>query len=131
VLGMAEETMPSQVAGGRGFFDRFADHAARFTSRAAFFAGCVLLVLIWAPSYWVVGDLDTWQLLINTPTTVVTFLLVGLAQNTTTRADAAIQQKLNAIVGGSLVLLELVDYEDSPQANELRAALGIEHEESA
>ncbi|WP_425567632.1 low affinity iron permease family protein [Nonomuraea dietziae] len=39
---------------------------------------CVLLVLVWAPSFFLIGDLDHWQLIINTLTTIVTFLLVAL-----------------------------------------------------
>lgn len=60
----------------RGFFDRFAGRSAAFVSRAPFFVFCVLLVVVWAP-----GNFDTYQLLINTPTTIVTFLLVALLQN--------------------------------------------------
>ncbi|MEV0822532.1 low affinity iron permease family protein [Nonomuraea rubra] len=126
---MARARMPSGVDGRRGVFDRFADRVARFTSRAWFFAACVLLVLGWAPTYLLVGDVDTWQLLINTPTTIVTFLLVGLAQNTQARADAALQHKLNAIAAG---LAELLDDAGDPVAvRELRAAVGLEERESA
>ena len=63
-------------------FDRFAEAASEFASHAAFFIGCVLLVVIWVPSYFVLGNLNTWQLVINTATTIVTFLLVALLQRT-------------------------------------------------
>jgi low affinity Fe/Cu permease len=63
------------------FFDRFAEAASRFVSRAAFFVFCVLLVVIWAPSLPVFKSVDTWQLIINTVTTIITFLLVALLQN--------------------------------------------------
>ena len=66
-------------------------------SRAWFFVMCVLLVVLWAPSYFLLGELNTWQLIINTITTIVTFLLVALLQNTQKRADEAVQHKLNAI----------------------------------
>ncbi|SLH62373.1 Predicted small integral membrane protein [Mycobacteroides abscessus subsp. abscessus] len=66
-------------------------------SRAGFFVFCVLLVIVWAPSFLVLPSIDTWQLVINTATTIITFLLVALLQNTERRADAAVQQKLNAI----------------------------------
>jgi len=62
---------------------------------------CVLLVVMWAPSYLLLPDVDTWQLIINTVTTIVTFLLVALLQNTQKRADEAIQHKLNTIANGS------------------------------
>ena len=62
----------------RGPFDRFAERSAEFVSKAPFFAFCVVLVVVWAPSYFLVDDFDTYQLLINTPTTIITFLLVAL-----------------------------------------------------
>jgi low affinity Fe/Cu permease len=49
----------------RGFFDRFAGRCADFVSRAPFFTFCVLLVIIWAPSYFLVGNFDTYQLIIK------------------------------------------------------------------
>jgi low affinity Fe/Cu permease len=60
------------------FFDRFAGRWANFVSRAPFFTFCVLLVVLWAPTYFLVGNFDTYQLIINTPTTIITFLLVAL-----------------------------------------------------
>lgn len=81
--------MPGEVAGELSSFNRFATAASSFVSRAWFFALCVILVLIWAPSYFVLPDLDTWQLVINTLTTIVTLLLVALLQNTQTRQDKA------------------------------------------
>ena len=61
-----------------GTFDRFAARASDFVSEAVFFLACVLLVVVWLPSYFVFRDVDTWQLVINTATTIVTFLLVAL-----------------------------------------------------
>lgn len=116
--------MPSQGRERPSLFDRFADRAAALSGRAWFFAACVLLVLVWAPSYFLVGDLDTWQLLINTPTTVVTFLLVGLAQNTDSRRDDALQQKVNAIA-------RFLADGDRADVAELRAAVGLENEEAS
>src|SRR5687768_10863631 len=88
-------TMPTEITGRVGFFDRFASAIARVASRAWFFTACLLMIVIWAPTI-VFFTVDTWQLIINTATTIVTFLLVALLQNTQTRADAAVQQKLNA-----------------------------------
>ena len=106
--------MPSDVTPDVSVFDRFAEGAARFFSRPWFFAMCVLLVLIWAPSYFVVGNLDTWQLIINTATTIVTFLMVALLQNTQTRADRSTQDKLNAIADGLADLMHSVATRDDP-----------------
>src|SRR5437660_11828270 len=97
--------MPSEVSTRMGFFDRFAGVAAHIASRAAFFAFCVLLIVIWAPSFFLFGSVDTWQLIINTITTIVTFLLVALLQNAQTRADGAVQHKLNAMAEGLAALM--------------------------
>jgi len=126
--------MPTEVDGRVGFFDRFAGHAATFASRAPFFAGCVLLILIWAPTVTFL-KFDTWQLLINTATTIVTFLLVALLQNSQTRNDQATQHKLNAIADGLADMMErFADFvEDDTlhdEIDELRAAVGLEDRES-
>lgn len=89
-----------------GPFDRFAAWAADLVSRAPFFAFCVLLVLLWIPSFPVVGNFDTWQLLINTPTTVLTFLLVAILQNTQHRTEQALHHKLDALADGLADLME-------------------------
>lgn len=126
-------TMPTDVEGGVGVFDRFATAAADFASRAWFFAGCLALVIIWAPTI-VLFNIDTWQLIINTATTIVTFLLVALLQNTQTRAEAAVQQKLNAIADGLADLMSHLAQDDPrlrQDLEELRAAVGLEDRESA
>ncbi|MEY2431231.1 MAG: hypothetical protein QOC92_956, partial [Acidimicrobiaceae bacterium] len=92
--------MPSDVSERVGFFDRFAGYAAHVASRAVFFAFCVLLIVLWAPSILIIKDVDTWQLIINTATTIITFLMVALLQNSQTRSDQAVQHKLNAIADG-------------------------------
>jgi low affinity Fe/Cu permease len=128
--------MPTDVTPDLSFFDRFATHGAKFVSRAWFFAACVLLVLLWAPSILLIGNVDTWQLIINTATTIVTFLLVALLQNTQTRSDAATQDKLNAMAAAMATLMshtaDIHGRGELHQAvKELRAAVGLEAEESA
>ena len=127
--------MPSEVSPDVGRFDRFANAAAHVVSRAWFFAFCVLLVLIWAPSYFAFRDIDTWQLIINTLTTIITFLMVALLQNSQMRADQAVQHKLNAIADGLADLMEHVagrsDADDLQQdRRELHDAVGLELHES-
>ena len=126
--------MPSGVSGRVGFFDRFAGHAANIASRAPFFAFCVLVILVWAPSVAFL-KFDTWQLVINTLTTIITFLLVALLQNTQTRNDQATQHKLNAIADGLSDLMEhfaaqydLDDLRD--EIEELKLAVGLEERET-
>jgi low affinity Fe/Cu permease len=125
--------MPSAVSTDVGLFDRFASAASAFASRAWFFAGCLLLILLWAPTFLFL-DLDTWQLIINTATTIITFLLVALLQNAQTRSEAALQQKLNAIAEAlSDVMGHLADDNTDlhRDRDELRAAVGLEERESA
>jgi low affinity Fe/Cu permease len=90
----------------------------------------VLLVVLWLPSYFIFRDLNTWQLVINTATTIVTFLLVALLQNSQRRSDQALQAKLDAIADGVADLM--VAHEQalggSMRADiaELREVVGLE-----
>ncbi len=123
-----EPVMPSDVSDHLGFFDKFAEAASRLASRAWFFCFCVLLVVVWAPSIIFIKNIDTWQLIINTLTTIVTFLMVALLQNSQTRADQAVQHKLNAIAEALSVLMS--EDQDEQDAKELRQAVGLERRES-
>jgi low affinity Fe/Cu permease len=128
--------MPSDVSKRVGAFDRFAGWSSKIASRAAFFTFCVLLVVIWLPSFFLIRNLDTWQLIINTVTTIITFLMVALLQNSQTRTDQAVQHKLNAIADGLGDLMEHIaaggDERNLRQdVGELRAAVGVELHESS
>jgi cytochrome c-type biogenesis protein CcmH/NrfG len=123
----------------RTLFDRFAGRSSEFVSRAPFFAFCVLLVVVWAPTYFLVGSFDTYQLIINTPTTIITFLLVALLQNTQKRSEQALQHKLDAVADGLADLMEHFAANEDPERREakedlsgdiedLRAAVGLEGE---
>lgn len=130
----SQPEMPTDVSEQVTAFDRFAGAASRVASRAWFFAFCVALVVIWAPSYFVLKNLDTWQLIINTLTTIVTFLMVALLQNSQTRADQALQHKLNAIADGLADLMREVSHTSGAEleqdVEELREAVGLEERES-
>ena len=89
-------------------FDRFAEAASEFASHAVFFIGCALVVLLWLPSYFLIGNLNTWQLIINTLTTIITFLLVALLQNSQRRSEQALQLKLDALADGVADLVSRV-----------------------
>jgi low affinity Fe/Cu permease len=126
--------MPSDVTPQVSVFDRFAEASSEFISKPWFFALCVLLVLVWAPSYFAIGNVDTWQLIINTATTIVTFLMVALLQNSQTRANESTQDKLNAIADGLADLMASMGRTDPKLVDdlkELRAAVGLEDRESA
>jgi len=127
--------MPSEVSARVGFFDPFAGWSALIASRAYFFAFCVLLIVLWVPSYFFIGSIDTWQLIINTATTIITFLMVALLQNSQTRSDQAIQHKLNAIADGLADLMTHIRTDGSGtdldcDVTELKAAVGLESHES-
>ncbi len=128
--------MPSDVSQRVGPFDRFAGWSSKIASRAAFFTFCVLLVVVWLPSFFLIRNLDTWQLIINTVTTIITFLMVALLQNSQTRTDQAVQHKLNAIADGLGDLMDHIaaggnDAELRHDVVELRAAVGVELHESS
>jgi len=79
-------------------FTSFANDVSRFAGRAWTFIVCILLVLVWALSGPLFGFSDTWQLVINTSTTIITFLMVFLIQNTQNRDNAALQAKLDELI---------------------------------
>jgi low affinity Fe/Cu permease len=117
-----------------GAFDRFATAANTVVSRAPFFCACVLLVGIWFPTLFIFA-VNTSQLIINTITTIITFLLVALLQNSQTRSDEAIQQKLNAIADGLADLMDAQSRRDTKglahDVKDLRSTVGLEDRESA
>lgn len=83
------------------FFNEVATKVAQATGRPMTFALCLLVVLAWAVSGPFFSFSDTWQLVINTGTTIVTFLMVFLIQNTQNRDGAAIQAKLDELIRSS------------------------------
>jgi low affinity Fe/Cu permease len=79
-------------------FTHFATIVSKWTGRPFVFIGCCVLVFAWAASGPLFGFSDTWQLVINTSTTIITFLMVFLIQNTQNRDNAAIQAKLDELI---------------------------------
>ena len=82
-------------------FGDLAAWVARAAGRPVAFAACVLVVVVWAVTGPLFGFSDTWQLVINTGTTIVTFLMVFLIQNTQNRDSAAMQAKLDELIRAS------------------------------
>lgn len=128
-------TMPRDIDEQVSWFDRFAGKASEFAARAPFFSICILVVVLWAPSI-IWFDMSTWQLIINTTTTIITFLMVALLQNTQSRNDAAVQHKLNALASGLADVMQHLSSESSEadleeRRKELRRAVGLEENESA
>lgn len=93
--------------------ERFSQRATRATGSTAGFSVAVLVLLIWLVSGPIFHFSDTWQLVINTGTTVVTFLMVFLIQRAQNKDGLAIQLKLNEIVAAiSGASNRLIDIED-------------------
>lgn len=146
---MAEKRahFPSEVTPDVTFFDRFAGGASTLASRAPFFAFCLVLVILWlvqgAVTLAITRDVSSilngsYQLEINTTTTIITFLMVALLQNSQTRSDQAVQHKLNAMADGLADLMDAVQASGMLEGRddlrvdirELKDAVGLEDRES-
>ena len=98
------------------WFPRFARAAAVAAGAPVAFAIALLIILAWSLTGPMFGYSDTWQLIINTGTTIVTFLMVFLIQNTQTRDTEALQLKLDELIratkGAQNLLLDLENMDD-------------------
>jgi low affinity Fe/Cu permease len=93
-------------------FSHFATLTSHASGKPITFALSVAIVVIWALTGPMFGYSDTWQLVINTGTTIVTFLMVFLIQNTQNRDGAAIQAKLDEIIRTSAAQNRYIGIED-------------------
>jgi low affinity Fe/Cu permease len=105
-------------------FNRFSKWAANASGRSGTFSLAVLVILMWAVTGPMFKFSDTWQLVINTGTTIITFLMVFLIQNTQNRDTAAMQVKLDELIraleGAHDALLDLEEL-DQNEIDRIRA----------
>jgi len=118
--------------GAAALFTRFAQAVSQFTGHPAAFAGAAGIVVVWAVLGPVFHFSDTWQLVINTGTTIITFLMVFVIQNTQNRDTEAMQLKLDELIRtmegahNALLDLEELSAEDLDRIREPYEALARE-----
>jgi low affinity Fe/Cu permease len=93
-------------------FDRITKAVAKYTGKPAVFVAALLVVLVWGATGPVFHFSDTWQLIINTGTTIVTFLMVFLIQADTNRGFSALQAKVDELIRSSNARNSLIGLED-------------------
>ena len=107
-------------------FTTVANRIAAFAGQPLAFVSALSFVIIWALTGPLFGYSDTWQLVVNTSTTIVTFLIVFLIQNSQNRDAAAIQAKLDELIRASTGARDQfigIEHLTDAQLQEIRAAL--------
>jgi low affinity Fe/Cu permease len=90
-----------EPAGGASIFERFARRLTEWTGRTSAFLIALGVIVVWGGTGWLFNYGDTWQLVINTGTTIVTFLMVFLIQRSQNKDSLALHLKLNELVAAT------------------------------
>jgi low affinity Fe/Cu permease len=101
--------------------------------RASFFSVSVILVILWMPTVMLFSSFDTWQVVINTVTSVLAFVLIALLQNSERRSDRAASENLDILAAGVADVLALQTGGADPDAvarriDDLRGAIRLEEQ---
>jgi low affinity Fe/Cu permease len=110
----------------RSIFSGFARATERQMGRPVTFIAALIVVIAWAASGPIFRWSDTWQLVINTGTTIVTFLMVFVIQNSQTRDTQALQLKLDELIRvNQMARNSLISLEDRPDSEVVEVKLGL------
>jgi low affinity Fe/Cu permease len=93
--------MKKKKKGGNSTFEKFASSVSKAAGSTTAFLSAFLIVVVWAVSGPIFNYSETWQLVINTGTTIITFLMVFLIQKAQNKDSLAIQLKLNELVASN------------------------------
>jgi low affinity Fe/Cu permease len=121
----------------KNFFEKFSNAATTFTGSSYAFLGALTIVIIWAVCGPIFKYSETWQLVINTGTTIITFLMVFLIQKAQNKDSKAIQIKLNELIAASkatsnrIVNIEDLTEEELDQIHRYYEKLSAEAAEDA
>jgi low affinity Fe/Cu permease len=125
---------PSRTAALNDFFSRLATKTARQSGKASTFMLATGTIVVWAISGPLFHWSDTWQLVINTGTTIITFLMVFLIQNTQNRDTQALHLKLDELIRVNVdARNSMMNLEDSTEAHikEVKEELAAECDETS
>lgn len=107
-----EEVEPKQPGRLSTFFNRFSTNVTRITGSVYTFITAIALIIIWVVTGPLFNFSDTWQLVINTGTTIITFLMVFIIQHSQNKDTVALQLKLNELIKVSKGSNDLISIED-------------------
>lgn len=96
----------------KNLFERFSNLATHFTGTSYAFIFALIIVIVWGASGPIFNYSETWQLVINTGTTIITFLMVFLIQKSQNKDSKAIQLKLNELIASSKASNRMLNIED-------------------